>query len=454
MSAVAAFRRRWHARLEPHGLLNTPLAAYTIGTAQLLASRLPFPTARKLSLLSAASRRFTRGFMLERCRSALKPWLAPERVDAWRNHKIGWQRYYGSFGAIDSNRALTTSLLLKEPGPNGEKGVLYCSFEFNWMKLLVNHDVRRFLADYLLVGASSYSPGDHRVLANLCGLSSDPLFIGISNRTDMDQYRLFAPYIEPVPIMACDWLDEDDFHPLPQHERSIDILMVAHFARLKRHWILFEALSRMRRDLRVTFIGRNGDGRTGESLREDAKAFGVRQELTILTNVEFDDVIRHLCNAKVSLVLTRREGSCVSVTESMFADTPVILMSGSHIGSGAYINRHTGRFATRATLQQTLNDLIDHPGLCSPRQWAIDNISARIASRKLNTILKQHCLTSGQPWTRDIAPLCWRYVPRYLDSIDRIRLRPGLERLRAQHGIVLEEFVSERHALEKHRKAS
>lgn len=451
MNAREAFRRRWATRLDPHGLLNTPLAAYTIGTAQLLASYLPVSTARKLSFISGASRRFTGGFMFEQCRRALKPWLEPERVDAWRTHKIGWGRYYGNFGAIDSNRALTTSLLLKEPGPNGEKGVLYCSFEFNWMKLLANHDIRAFLSEYLLVGASSYSPGDHRVLASLCGLSSDPLFLGISNRKDIEQYRLFAPYIQPVPIMACDWVDADDFHPVPHRERTIDILMVAHFAHLKRHWILFEALSRMRPDLRVTLIGRNGNGRNAQSLRDDAKAFGVRQELTILTNVEFDDVIRHLCNAKVSLVLTRREGSCVSVTESMFADTPVILMQGSHIGSGAYINRHTGRFATRANLPQVLNELIEKPGLCSPRQWATDHISARIASRKLNHILQQHCLSAGQPWTRDIAPLCWRYVPRYLDSIDQVRLRAGVERLRAQHGIELEEFISERHALEKRR---
>src|SRR5690606_502886 len=112
----------------------------------------------------------------------------------------------------------------------------------------------------------SYSPGDHRVFASLCGLSQDPLFIGISNRKDVEQYRLFEPYIQPVPIMACDWLEADDFHPVPHRERPIDILMVAHFAHLKRHWILFEALREMRPDLRVTLIGRNGhNGRNAQA---------------------------------------------------------------------------------------------------------------------------------------------------------------------------------------------
>ncbi len=449
MSAFKAALQRWRARYYPRDLLDRRSLATAVGSAQLLASHLPLPPKRKLTLMAAASRRFTGGFLLNQSRLALQPWLAPERVDTWRAQQVGWQRYYGSFSNIARERALTTSLLLKEPGAKGEKGVLYCSFEFNWMKLVVNHDARRFFDDYLLVGASSYSPGDHAVLASLCGLSSDPLFIGISNHGDLDQYRLFAPYIQPVPILACDWIDADDFSPLPHRERTIDIVMVAHFARLKRHWILFEALRNMPAGLRVMLIGRNCDGRTAQTLREEAKAFGVRQPLEILTNIEIEEVQRHVCNAKVALMLSKREGSCVSVTEALFADTPVVIMRDAHIGSGAYINSQTGRIATRASLPKILQDLIELPGLCSPRAWAIDNISARITSRKLNNILRQYCLGAGQPWTRDIAPLCWRYVPRYLDSIDKIRLRPGLERLRQQHGIVLEEFVSEREALRK-----
>jgi glycosyltransferase involved in cell wall biosynthesis len=275
------------------------------------------------------------------------------------------------------------------------------------------------------------------------------MFIGISNVSDLDQYRLFAPDIHPLPIMACDWIDADEFQPLPHRERTIDIVMVAHFARWKRHWLLFEALSKMRPDLRITLIGRNCDGRTAQSLREEARAFGAPQDLTILTKIENDEVVRHLCNAKVALTLSKREGSCVAVTEALFANTPVVAIDDGHVGATAYINPQTGRIASRATLPRMLNDLIELPGLCTPRPWALDNISARITSRKLNNILKQYSLRTGKPWTRDIAPLCWRYVPRYLDSIDKMRLRAGLERLKQEHGIVLEEFVSERHAVQK-----
>src|SRR5690606_6760601 len=132
------------------------------------------------------------------------------------------------------------SLVLKEPGPNGEKGVLYSSFEFNWMRIVANHDARAVFRDYLLVGASSWSPSDHAVLAALQGLSEDPAFIGISNQSDMEQYRIWSPGIEPLPITAGDWINPDFYQPKPVQERQIDIIMVSHFAKWKRHWLLFE----------------------------------------------------------------------------------------------------------------------------------------------------------------------------------------------------------------------
>jgi glycosyltransferase involved in cell wall biosynthesis len=446
MNSLKAALLRLRLRLQLRDLLDNPVFCALLGMALLCASQLPFPTARKLALLTAATRRFDHRRLRAAGRHLLEPWLEPDQVDIWRNEKIGWHRYYAyaAFNSISKERALTTSLVLKEPGDNGEKGVLYCSFEFNWMKLIANHDARKLFREYILVGASSWSPSDHAVLANLCGLSKDPAFIGISNMADIAQYRMFAPHIHPLPIMACDWVAAEDFQPLPHHMRTIDILMVSHFRPWKRHWLLFEALRDMDPNLKVTLIGRASEGRTERELREEAAAFGVKQELTFLTHLEIDEVIRHQCNAKVSVALSKREGSCVSVTEALFADTPVVMMDDAHVGARAYINSSTGRLVNRRNFARTLEELIANPRACMPRAWATEHISARLTSKKLNTILREHALRTGQPWTRDIAPLCWRYVPRYLDEIDRLRLRPAVERLRAQHGIVLEEFVSEK----------
>ena len=51
----------------------------------------------------------------------LAPWLTPERAAIWREKRIGWTRYREQL----TSKTLTKSLVLKAPGGDGEKGVLY-----------------------------------------------------------------------------------------------------------------------------------------------------------------------------------------------------------------------------------------------------------------------------------------------------------------------------------------
>lgn len=437
---------RQRARLTLRGTLDNPVFSELIGLLLLSGSVLAPGRNRRLGLRLAAARRLNSGASQALLKRLLEKWTSPQHRDTWRRERIGWQRYYGAFGNIGKESELTTSLLLKEPGENGEKGVLYCSFEYNWMKLLASPSAKRFFEDYLLVGASSWSPLDHAVLASLQGASDDPAFIGISNPSDDAQYSLWAPSVFALPIMASDWTDPAMFAPLPSEERTTDIVMVAHFARWKRHWLLFEALSKMPRDLRVVLIGRNAPGRTEEDLRREARAFGVRQELEIRRNLEIHEVAEEQCKARLSLAFSKREGSCVAVAESLFADTPVAMMEDAHIGSRAYINAATGRLLRRSGLHRQLQEMLEARPDFAPREWAMANISAHDTSVRLNDILKNHCRKRGKPWTRDIAPMCWRYVPRYLDAVDEARLRAATERLRSEYGIGLKAFISERKA--------
>jgi glycosyltransferase involved in cell wall biosynthesis len=269
----------------------------------------------------------------------LRPWLTPERAPALRAGRIG-----AAIRQQDvSKTALYKSLLIKEPGPDGEKGVLYIAGEDNLARLLVHHDARRFLAEYLVVGASTWSPTDYAVLAAFAGLSDDPLFVGISNPADVEAYRVLHPTVAPLPVMAGDWINPDYYSPRPPERREIDILMVANFSPWKRHWLLFQALRKMRADLRVALIGIRTPTRGEAELRAEARAFGVRQELEILTNASIDTVTAYMCNARISAILTQREGSCQAVTESFFADTPVALMHGCAIGSRGSSATTSGR---------------------------------------------------------------------------------------------------------------
>ena len=53
----------------------------------------------------------------------------------------------------------------------------------------------------------------------------------------------------------------------------------------------------------------------GESLA----GIGVPQDIELHSNVESHEVSEYLCDARISTIFTKREGSCVAVTESLFA---------------------------------------------------------------------------------------------------------------------------------------
>lgn len=437
---IKKLRARWYLR----GMLDRAWIHDSISFAMLAASVLPLSVRRQLAFLAAGARFSRSAASRFLARRLIAPWKTRSACDRWRSERVGWARYQRKFGRISDRRPLTSALLIKEPGPGGEKGVLYSAFEFNWMKLVANHDARKFLDEYTLVGASSYSPTDHAVLGNLQGLSDDPIYVGVSHPSDIEQYRLWSPAIEPIPIMASDLTDPDFFKPKPHAERTIDILMVAHFARLKRHWLLFEALSKMRPDLNVVLVGRSAEGRYEQHILEAARIFGVRQQITVHRSLEIEEVAALQCDAKVSIAFSKREGACISVAESLFADSAVAMTRDSHMGSRAYINDATGRFVERRSLARDLSRMVEESGSYRAREWALANISAPRTSARLNAILKAGAERAGRPWTTDIVPLCRRYVPRYLHEADRLRMQSGVKRLRLKHGIVLDEFVSER----------
>jgi glycosyltransferase involved in cell wall biosynthesis len=436
-SGWEAWRLRARARLAGRGKNNRAVreavALALLGRSSMPGRDLPQRLTDLITACKHAQSRRLRG----RLRRGLAPFLAGPRAEIWRAAKIGWSRFYGDFGDLRSQRALTTSLLLKAPGPGGEKGVLYSAFEYNWMRLIAHHDARAFLAEYTLVGASSYSPTHYAALANFAGLSDDPVFIGVSNHADLEAYRVLSPVIEPVPLLACDLNDPAQYSPKPHAERRIDILMVATWLRVKRHWLLWEALRDMRTDLRVVLVGRNLPDRSWRDLLREARAFGVRQDLEFELNVPPERVAELQCDARVSAVFSDREGSCVAVTESMFANSPVAMMDDAHVGAKAYVNEQTGVLLKRKGIGAQLSRFLDASDRFTPRAWALANISCQVSARRLNDILREDALGRGRPWTEDIAPFCRRYVAQYVDEADGVRLAPAVSDLERRHGVQL-----------------
>ncbi len=363
----------------------------------------------------------------------LAPLLSAERAAIWRDKKIGWSRYSSQL----ASDKLTKSLILKAPGANGEKGVLYVSFEYNWLRLVQYFDLRRLLDEYFLVGASSWSPPDFPAHWALAYVGPDPVFMQISNSSDMELYARFDLNIRPIPIMASDWINPDFYEPRPHQQREIDILMVAAWSHIKRHWLLFRALRKMSRDLRVVLIGQDADGRTANDVLREARSFGVVDRIEMIQDASIDEVTKYQCNSKASIILSAREGSCVVVAESLFANTPVAMMQNAHVGSRAYINAQTGELLHADTMHTQLSEMLERSASYTPRVWALANITSSKTTEKLNGILREYSQKRGLPWTRDIASMCWRPDPIYKQTTDDERLQGAYATLQERHRVVI-----------------
>ena len=333
---------------------------------------------------------------------------------------------------------LPATMVLKAPGANGEKGVLFLANEGQY-DLVLAHGVHAALArDYYCVVASAWSPPAYHKFVRAAESGPDPLFVGISNEDDLAGLEILAPWVQPVPLLSADWLNPDDFHPLPRAERDIDVVMVAGWGSYKRHWLLFEALRHMRRDLRVVLVGANNGARTVEHVKAEARAFGVRQDVEFHTALPVQQVYALQCRARIALQLSVREGSCVAVTEAFFADTPVGMMADAHVGTKRHINAETGVLLRHHGLARQVEAFLADADRFAPRAWAARTISYHQSCAALNAQLRRHAEATGKPWTRDIAPFFRRYfTPWYAEPAAAATFAPAADALREQLGVRL-----------------
>ena len=323
------------------------------------------------------------------------------RLEGLNAAKVDWAEFVPGTGDPNLPRAVVLKPWL---GPR-EKGVIFFSCEEQWFKLLKYCDLAQFAARYTLVVAPSWCPPHSVVNAVFPSVYPERLFMLLSNAKDLTYIpRLSSKYVI-VPLLASHWVNPDLYQPRTAAARDIDVVMAGSFARFKRHQALFRAMRKMKRRPRVLILGQERDGRTADTIRAEAEAFGVQDAVTIVANPRNESVADSLCRAKVSVVLSRRDGSCPVVAESLFAGTPVGMLAESQIGSSAHINDQTGRFLNEARLAEELEAFIDSAAAYRPRAWAEQYLSCHRSTSLMNNILQHSSHGGDQQWTADIATL-------------------------------------------------
>jgi glycosyltransferase involved in cell wall biosynthesis len=346
--------------------------------------------------------------------------------------QVPWAEFLPDFGL----ERIHKTIVLKRYVSEHEKGVVFVSFDNQMARLAKAADLAEFARRYTLVLSPQWSP-PHSIASYLFPLLyPDPIFCLISNERDLVYFPRIDNRYVMAQLYASSWVDARQYTPVPYAEKDIDIFMLANFAKYKRHHEFFKALKHLPRHYRVVLNGQRESGRTRETLLQEAAAFGVQDRFEIKENVSEQELHNNFVRTKVSLIFSRREGSCVAVIESMFANTPVGLFEDAEIGSRVFIGPQTGRLLRHENLAAQIKDFVESSAQCQPRKWALDNgVDCVASSQKLNRILKEHTLAHGSEWTEDIATLRWRPNPQYYDPQDAERLRPCYEEIESCCGI-------------------
>jgi glycosyltransferase involved in cell wall biosynthesis len=406
----------------------------------LLKSVFPGDPSRRLAALASAHRTFlapgwerlTRTRMI---RVAPSPAVVP---NPWRAGRIGWTAY--PVRTVEGKTALSHGLIVKPPVSEREKGVLVVWVEYNLAALLSSACLAEILRSYRIVFSTSWSPPDFSLIWALSGEPGAEFCIIPSNPKDEKWINAIARPLTILPFFASHWIaDDPNARLVPHAERTYDLCVVANWAPFKRHWLLFRALRSLPADLKIALIGQPESDFTLEHVQQLAEAFRVVQPIEWFNRLPAEEVRRIQADSRVGLMLSKREGSCLAVAESLLADAPAGVLRDAHIGSREFINEETGMLLREDRLAQDLATLLEGAaaGRFRPREWALREIEAGVSSSRLDTILRDLALSKGEEWTQGIKGFCLRSaVPSFLEARDAVEAESWHRAFEADYDLV------------------
>jgi hypothetical protein len=328
---------------------------------------------------------------------------------------------------LEEQTQLNRSIILKRTGEHGERGVILITFEYNWARLLLGltaDEIRWLEERYYIVFSTSWSPTDYALLALALTRIHGTVFVQSCNHGEITTLESFHPRLKCLPTMPCDWINPDLYKPKPRSERVVDLIMVANWGNFKRHWELLSALRSMPPSLKIVLIGQPEGDRTQKTIARLAQKLGVSQDINFINEVSIAEVAQWQCEARASVIMSRREGCCVAAVESLFAGCALGMRIDAHVGPLAYVNERTGLKLESSRLAEDLMKLIRSSEHLNPREWASENISGMRSLQKVSSFFEDYSRISGEPWNQSIVLPQWRPHPTFARSEDLESMRP------------------------------
>lgn len=325
------------------------------------------------------------------------------------------------------------ALVLKSPKPN-ERGVIVINYSYLFPLFAKLFDIENIAGRYFIVLEPSWS--GYCNLDVLCySRYPFPVFVQAYEPRDADFIRSTQSNLIVVGTSTNWWVDHRLFVPRPNAVKDIDVVMIASWAKFKRHHRFFSALRSLRRagtKLRVALLGYPVD-LTRADITRLAEYYGIADQLEIREWATPAEVGEYLSRAKVNVIWSRREGVNRAIIEGMFAGVPCIVRDGFNYGyCYPYINAQTGCFSTESELPEQLRRMVERHREFAPREWVMEHMSCQKATQILNEVIRGKALDLGEKWTEDLAVKVNRLNDMgYWDVADTARFREDYAYLRS-----------------------
>lgn len=246
-----------------------------------------------------------------------------------------------------------------------------------------------------------------------------PIFVQVYEERDKAFINQLQCNLIPIPVGPSWFIDHTRFvannAPVADTEnanqpvRDIDIIIVAAWAKYKRHEAVFQALAKHQsqnaqhpQKLNIVCVGYPGD-LSKEDIMDFARQADIADQVTLYEWIEPAEVAALLRRSKVNLLWSKFEGNNRAIIEGMFCDTPVILREGHNYGEHYdFINSQTGHFANETTLYSTIMKIIDNFDHYQPRQYVLENRNCINATRIMSQYIKATEIKHNRPWTKDL----------------------------------------------------
>lgn len=314
-------------------------------------------------------------------------------------------------------------IVLKSPSTT-EKGVVLLKYGRTFDAMVALFDVPRLMEKYVFVLEPCWAGYcDPSLLMFL--VPGQPVFVQCFTDEDHRFVEQVGSPLVPVKLGPADWVNADLFKPRTDGRKTFDLVMVANWARHKRHSQLFRALAQISdRDIRVLLIGFDYGGRTAEDIRREAKAIrNPRVSIEIVESIPATQVADYVSQCRAFVFLSRKEGDNKALVEAMFADVPAVVYARTIGGARSRINPATGVLAEDDQLADRIREVLDHAGRFQPRSWALAHTGSTNATRVLDHVIRRTLTGMGFAWSGTIAEKTNSPNLAYKDPADRVRFQ-------------------------------